>query len=270
MQLTKKAIVYFKFFFFLTLCLALCYDSYLLNRADGRVEENIIDIWDVTTNGLTVSVFISESLPTLVTSGQTFFLTVLYGNGTTWDAAIVCSYDPEANITIHYMFGDPFNGPYFWSVGSDDMVDIYGQLVEITFLEISAYNSGTVEIAALALTSVDGVQDFLQSFAQTMSDYSYAFTIPISPAPIGTIILPPQTSSELETSNPSPTSVALPSSVPPPAFINITDGSSTTKESLTNEKSTSGTTSSGFDPLGLLLMLSLIFLIRKQRRSDTN
>ena len=268
MRLTKKAFPYIKFFFFLTLSLALCYDSHLLNRADGRVEENIIDIWDVTTNGLSVSVLISESLPTLVTSGQTFFLTALYGNGTTWDAAIVCSYDPGANVTIHYMFGDPFDGPYFWSVGSDDMVDIFGQLVEITFLEFSVFNSGTVEVTVLALTSVNEVQDFLQSFPQIIIDYSYAFTTSIPPPSISTIILPPQTSSEPETSNPPSTSVALPSSASPPVFINITDGSETTKVSLT--ESTSGTTSAGFDPLGLLIMLSLIFLIRRQRRSDNN
>ena len=171
MQFKRKTFVLvFETILFSTIILTLLQYAPALsfpNSPKNQSADNIIDIWDTTIDIFTVSVLLSDEPPSIVNSGRNLFLIIVFGDGTNWEAVLLFSYDKGANVTIHYMLGDPFTSPYFWILHEEDIHSVYGQTIEITFLEYSMLNNNQTETAVLALTSLASVEEFLSSFPKT-------------------------------------------------------------------------------------------------------
>ncbi|MHA2224531.1 MAG: hypothetical protein ACXAC8_04975 [Candidatus Hodarchaeales archaeon] len=278
MQFKRKTIeIVFKTILFITITLTLVQCTPALsfpNVSKNQSADNIIDIWDITINIFTVSVLLSEELPSIVDSGRNLFLIIVFGDGTDWESVVLFSYDAGANVTIHYMIGDPFTNPYFWVFQEEEIYSVYGQTIEITFLEYSMLNNNQTETAVLALTSLTSVKEFLSSFPKTIIDYSSSFTVS---SPISFSYVPPSQISTIPASGSTQSHSSTPissSSTQPPVYINIsqtskmTETSKDSESSRISETSQIGQISSGFEYFTFISICLLSYYVKKHIRRE--
>ncbi|MHA2054298.1 MAG: hypothetical protein ACW99F_11940 [Candidatus Hodarchaeales archaeon] len=227
--------------------------SYPLFTRTGsiRAEEEDVDLWSVSLQGLTISVVFSGEISTFVSEGSNLILVALLTSGSTWDASIVYLYQSDGNHTYYFHLGDPTTEYQFWIEGSADMIFSTGSSLEITFLESGSLVTSQSYVEAFALTTTMDISEFFTVYSQTISDY---LDLTNPPSPTSIIIIPPSSSNPTSSQTTSGTSTSL-----PPAGINISDSTTTTTSS------TQGLISSGFSFLSFFGVIIGLLIYRKRK-----
>jgi len=208
--------------------------STITQVSSSDINAQLVDVWDISITGLTVSVLISDEISSLSSNGRNFHLVALFGNGNVWDAVMVFSIN-STDTDIQYMLNNPLSGPYVWNHGSE--ITHYcitgSNSVQLIFLEYSLVTAGPEPvIGILALTTDLNANQFIQDFNSIISEFYDLFT--------------PNTSSE--------TSVSFGTSSP-----------ETTAVTSTNDDTIAAFTIPGFELSLSLIITGIIIAFRKRK-----
>jgi hypothetical protein len=156
--------------------------SNVIGKTDTvNINDELINISHFSTHGNLVSVQLTDNLQSFVTNGGNFYLIFAFGSKDSWNSFVLFTYDANSVITIQYSIGDIKDSSFLWIDGDTSMYDVSVQNIDITYIEYSVYQEKPPNIAVIAFSSFESINDFKDAFAYNVqNEYNNYLTNPLN------------------------------------------------------------------------------------------